>query len=210
MAGDNNSIVTISRQFGSGGREIGRLLAERLGVPFYDKELISLAAKETGMHEEVFENADELATSSLLYSLSLGAGAAGGRSIPTGGLPLGDRVYLAQTAVIREIAAKGPCVIVGRCADNVLAGDPRCVHVFIHADLEHRVKRAVAEYSVPQAKAASVVQKTDKRRATYHDYYASTRWGAAESYHVSLNSGLLGPQGSADVLYEFVRRVGER
>lgn len=207
MAGETNSIITISRQFGSGGREIGQLMAQRLGIPFYDKELIAMAAKESGMHEEVFENADELATSSLLYSLSLSAGAGAARGMPAGGLPLGDRVYLAQTAVIREIAAKGPCVIVGRCADNVLAGDPRCIHVFIHASLPERVKRAVAEYDVPAAKAESIVQKTDKRRATYHDYYSSTRWGAAESYHVCLDSGLLGTTGSADVLCELARRA---
>lgn len=210
MAHETSSIITISRQFGSGGREIGQLLAQKLEIPFYDKELIAMAAKESGMHEDVFENADELATSSLLYSLSLSAGAIAGRTVPAGGLPLGDRVYLAQTAVIRGLAAKGPCVIVGRCADNVLAGHPHCINTFIHAPLEMRVKRAVTQYDVPSAKAQSIVQKTDKRRATYHDYYANTCWGGAATYHVCLDSSLLGAQGCADVLCELVRRAETR
>ena len=136
----NDTIITISRQYGSGGRFIGRKLAEALDIPFYDKELITMSAEESGMSKEIFEKADEKAANSLLYTLSMNAyllhGMAG---VPD--LPLNDKVFLVQSEVIRKLAAKGPCVIVGRCADYVLQENPNCVNVYIYSDMEDRVSR---------------------------------------------------------------------
>ncbi|RPF49099.1 cytidylate kinase [Hydrogenoanaerobacterium saccharovorans] len=199
-----NTIITISRQFGSGGRTIGKMLAERLNIPFYDKELISLAAKESGFDEDVFKNADESASSSLLYSLSLGMySSAAGRADGLSGMTLNDRIYVFQSKVIRDIAAKGSCVIVGRCADYILADNPDAIHVFVHSDMRSRLKRVIERYNIPAEKAEQLVLKTDKRRATYHDYYASYKWGRAENYHLALNSDFIGLDNAAEVIAAF-------
>ncbi|WP_312644279.1 cytidylate kinase-like family protein [Hydrogenoanaerobacterium sp.] len=207
----HNTIITISRQFGSGGRVIGKMLAERLGIPFYDKELISLAAKESGFDEDVFENADEQATSSLLYSLSLGMySSAAGRADGLSGMTLNDRVYVFQSKVIREIASKGSCVIVGRCADYILADNPDAIHVFIHSNLNSRVKRVIDRYNVPADRAEHIVLKTDKRRATYHDYYAGAKWGRAENYHLALNSDFIGFDNAVEIIASFTEYRARR
>ena len=153
----NDTIITISRQYGSGGRFIGRKLAEALDIPFYDKELITMSAEESGMSKEIFEKADEKAANSLLYTLSMNAyllhGMAG---VPD--LPLNDKVFLVQSEVIRKLAAKGPCVIVGRCADYVLRENPNCVNVYIYSDMEDRVSRATTYYNLSADRAQEQIQ----------------------------------------------------
>ena len=184
MADDR--IITIARQFGSGGREIGEELAKALGVKCYDKELISLAAKESGVNPEVFNNVDEKATNSLLYSLSLGLYSFGS-NFSADRLPVNDKLYLLQHKIIKQIAAEGACVIVGRCADHVLRDKKNIVRLFICADMDYRIDRAVKIKGVNKDKAAQVVNKTDKSRANYYNFYSGMKWGAPENYDLSVN-----------------------
>ena len=197
------TVITISRQYGSGGRFIGRKLAEALNIPFYDKELITMAAEESGMSRELFEKADEKATSSLLYTLSMNSyllhGMAG---VPD--LPLNDKVFLIQSEVIRKLAAKGPCVIVGRCADYILREHPGCVNVYIYSDIEERVERATTYYNLSADRASEQIQKMDKKRATYYNFYTNQKWGRAENYDLSLNSAKIGIEGCVEVIRGFV------
>ena len=198
-----NTVITISRQYGSGGRFVGRKLAEALNIPFYDKELITMAAEESGMSRELFEKADEKASNSLLYTLSMNSyllhGMAG---VPD--LPLNDKVFLVQSEVIRKIADKGPCVIVGRCADYILRELPNCVNVYIYSDMEDRVARATTYYNLSADRAKEQIQKTDKKRATYYNFYTNLKWGRAENYDLSLNSAKIGIDGCVDVICRFV------
>ena len=184
----NKFIITIARQFGSGGREIGKALSEKLNIPFYDKELISLAAKESGIDSEVFENVDERATNSLLYSLSMGLYSFGTGFSSMGDLPVNDRLYILQHKIIKKLAEEGPCVIVGRFADYILKDRDDCVNIFIHADLEHRKQRAVEVRGVDKARAEQIVNKTDKVRANYYSFYSGQKWGFAQNYDLCIDS----------------------
>lgn len=198
------NIVTISRQYGSGGREIGEKLAKKLGIPFYDKELITRAAKESGFSEAAFENVEKKATSSLLYSISMGMNAYGNHDIGFTNLSLDDQVYLAQSNVIRKIALEGPSVIVGRCADYILRDQLDAIHVFIWADLAFRRERAVNKYHLPEEKAEENILKYDKRRANYYNYHASEKWGRAENYHLSIRSDYVGIDNSVELLADYI------
>jgi cytidylate kinase len=204
-----NRIITISRQYGSGGREIGKKLAEKLKIPFYDNEIITRAAKESGFSETAFENAENKATNSLLYSLAMGMNAYGNQDIGFTHLSLDDQLYLVQSDVIRKVAAEGPCVIVGRCADYVLRDLDQVVNLFIWADLSARVKRAVELYHLNPDKAEEEILKSDKRRANYYNYHASEKWGRAENYHLSLRSDYVGIDNTVDCILRFLE-CGER
>lgn len=203
-------IITISRQYGSGGRSIGKKLAEELAIPFYDKELISLAAKESGFEEKIFENADKQGMHSLLYSLSIGMYNTIGAYDGPESLPLNDRVFLIQHNVIRELAQKGSCVIVGRCSDYVLRSEPNAIHIFVHSDLDSRVKRAVEEYEFPPENAASAIQKADKRRAAYYEYYTGARWGRLENYDLTLNSDRVGIDNAVQIVKAYAMMHKDR
>ena len=197
-------VITISRQYSSGGREIGSKLAAKLGIPFYDKELISRAAKETGFSEEAFENAENKATSSLLYSLAMGMNAYGNQDIGFTHLSLDDQLYLAQSNVIRKIAEEGPCVIVGRCADYVLRDRNDVINIYIWADLEARKKRAVEVDHLKPNKAEEEIIRADKRRANYYNYHASEKWGKAENYHLSLRSDFVVIDNTVDCILRYL------
>ena len=202
-------IITISRQYGSGGREIGAKLAERLGIVFYDNELISRAAKDSGFAEAAFENAENKATNSLLYSLAMGMNAYGNQDIGFAQLSLDDQIYLAQSNVIRKVAAEGPCVIVGRCADYVLREQNNVVNVIIWADLEFRKQRAINLYHLKANKAEEEILRTDKRRANYYNYHANEKWGKAENYHLSIRSDYIGIDNTVDCILRYIE-YGER
>jgi cytidylate kinase len=204
-----NKIITVSRQFGSGGREIGAKLATKLGIPFYDNELITRAAKDSGFAEAAFENAEKKATNSLLYSIAMGMNAYGNQDIGFTHLSLDDQIYLAQSNVIRKVAQEGPCVIVGRCADYVLRDFDHVVHIFIWADLEYRKKRAVRLYQLKENKAEEEIIKTDKRRANYYNYHANEKWGKAENYHLSIKSDYVGIDNAVECILRFLE-YGER
>lgn len=204
-----NKIITISRQYGSGGREIGAKLAEKLGIPFYDNELITRAAKESGFAEAAFENAERKATNSLLYSIAMGMNAYGNQDIGFAHLSLDDQIYLAQSNIIRKVAAEGPCVIVGRCADYILRDMDHVVNIFIWADLAFRKRRAVKLYHMPEGKAEEEILKIDKRRANYYNYHASEKWGRAENYHLSIKSDYVGIDNAVKCILSFLE-YGER
>lgn len=204
-----NQIITISRQFGSGGRVIGEKLAGKLGIPFYDKELISRAAKESGFAEAAFENAEKKASNSLLYSLAMGMNAYGNQDIGFTHLSLDDQLYLAQSNVIRKVAEEGPCVIVGRCADYVLRDVHNVVNIFIWADIEARKKRAIEQYHLKANKVEEEILRTDRRRANYYNYHASEKWGKAENYHLSVRSDYVGIDSSVDCILNYLK-CGER
>ncbi len=183
-------IITVGRQFGSGGRMIGRAIADELGIKYYDKELISLAAKESGYNPEVFENIDERATNSLLYSLSMGIYNMGNGYAPMQDMPVNDQLYLLQHKIIKEIAAN-PCVIVGRCADYILRNNKNLLRIFIYANMEDRVRNAVKYHNVPENKAESVIKKTDKTRANYYSFYSNQKWGSPINYDLCINTSTI-------------------
>lgn len=201
-------VITIARQYGSGGREIGKMLANELNVKFYDKELINLAAKESGISPEVFEKYDEKATNSLLYALSIGAAAStmGDYGIAPQ-LPINDRLFLLQHDIIKQVSAE-PCVIVGRCADYVLSDRADCMKIFIYADMEKRIQYAVDVHGVDKDKAQSIIRKVDKSRENYYNYYSDKKWGDPENYDLCINSGELGAKNCVDLICYYLKLRG--
>lgn len=199
-----NKVITISRQYGSGGREIGAKLAEKFGIPFYDNELITRAAKESGFAESAFENAEKKATNSLLYSIAMGMSSYGNQELGFSHLSLDDRIYLAQSDVIRKVAAEGPCVIVGRCADYILKDVENVVNIFVWADMKFRIERAIRIDGLSPNKAEDNILKIDKRRANYYNYHASEKWGRAENYHLSVKSSYAGIDHAVECIKAFI------
>ncbi|MCI8372044.1 MAG: cytidylate kinase-like family protein [Lachnospiraceae bacterium] len=198
-----NMIYTIGRQYGSGGKEIGMKLAEKLGIKCYDRELLERASKESGLCQELFENHDEKPTNSFLYSLVMDTYSMGYSSSPYMDIPINHKVFLAQFDTIKKLASEGPCVIVGRCADYALEEFDNCVNAFILADLETRAKRISKLYNMSLSKATDTVVKTDKRRASYYNYYSNKKWGDVHSYHICIDSTQVGTDGAVDILIQF-------
>ena len=194
--------ITIGRQFGSGGREIGKKVAEALGIPYYDKELLAVAAKESGLSHEFLQSYDEKPTNSFLYSLVMG------QHHLTPGVPgntVEQMAAKAQREAVLSVAEKGSCVIVGRCADYVLQDKFPCVNIFIHADLKKRMERAVQLYGLAPDDVQSILLKTDKRRATYYNYYTGHKYGDARNYSLCLDSLSVGIDRSVEVLASYIQ-----
>ncbi len=203
---NNNLIITIGRQFGSGGRQIAKLVGEKLGVNVYDKELINMAARSSGISQELLDNYDERPTSSFLYSLSLGAYSFDSPAAGIAHMPIVDRVFSVQSQVIRDIADKESCVIIGRCADNILQDYDNVLSVFIHADKDFRIQR-VSEYEkVPMSEASVLVKNADKRRASYYNYFSDEKWGVATTYDLCFNSQL-GFEKVADMIVDCAKML---
>lgn len=201
----DNYVITIGREFGSGGMDVARMLSERLNIKYYDKELLGMAAKESGLCEEIFENHDEKPTNSFLYSLVMDTYSVSGyTSAPFLDMPLNHKVFLAQFDTIKNLAAKESCIIVGRCADYALAEHPNCHSVFIHADLEFRIKHLMDTYQMTRDKAKDMIHKTDKKRASYYNYYSSKKWGDSRSYDLCLDSGQLGLEGCTEMILTYM------
>ena len=199
-----NKIYTIGREFGSGGREVGEKLAAKLGIKLYDKELLQQAAKDSGFCEEIFENHDEKPTNSFLYSLVMDTYSVSGYSAaPFLDMPLNHKVFLAQFETIKKIAEKESCVIVGRCADYTLSDNPDCINIFIHADLDVRIKNVSKNLNITENKARDIINKTDKQRASYYNYYTSKKWGDSKSYNLSLDAGKLGTDNCVEMILKF-------
>lgn len=199
-----NKIYTIGREFGSGGREVGEKLAAKLGIKLYDKELLQQAAKDSGFCEEIFENHDEKPTNSFLYSLVMDTYSVSGYSAaPFLDIPLNHKVFLAQFETIKKIAEKESCVIVGRCADYALSDNPDCINIFIHADLDVRIKNVSRNLNITENKARDIINKTDKQRASYYNYYTSKKWGDSKSYNLSLDAGKLGTDNCVEMILKF-------
>ena len=198
-----NTVFTIGRQFGSGGRQVGKNLAEKLGIPFYDKELIAISAQDSGLSEALFSNADEKATSSIFYSLVMGNYPMASGALGVTEMPLNDQLFLIQSKTIKRLASEGSCVIVGRCADYILREMENTINIFIHADLDSRAERAIRVYEVEEKKAVDVCLKTDKQRANFYNYYSDRKWGMCRTYDLSLDSGKLGIDGCVDQIINY-------
>ena len=205
-----NVVITIGRQFGSGGRYVGRLLAEKLGVPFYDKELLSEAAKNSGICEEMFEEHDEKPTRSLLFSLVTGMQNHMSAGTFYMDMPLNHKIFLAQFDAIRRIAEEGPCVIVGRCADYVLRENPDAVSIFVKGDMPSKIDRAVKYYGIEPDKAEERIRKADKQRASYYNYYATATWGDVDNYDLIVDTGVLGVEGAVELIAKFLELREEK
>ena len=188
-------IITISRQYASGGREIGQKLAKRLGTGYYDLELLEEAAKGSGIHQSHFVENDEKRTNSFLYLLSTTYG--------QGGVPFDDSLFFATLNAIRKIASEEDCVIIGRCADYALRDFERVLNVFITAPIDVRVKRAVEVYGIAEKHAEDYVKRIDKQRISYYNYYTDKRWGQPQNYQICLDSSALGIDGTVDLLEKF-------
>lgn len=194
-------IITIGRQFGSGGHEIGQKLADRLGIPLYDNQLVSMAAKELEITEEAAQRADEANLNTFLAGYQANMLAypdfiSGSSYIYS----LNEDVFRKQMKIIRELAGKGSCVIVGRCADYILRENPECINVFICAEKKDRVARISERYGVTEKKAAYMMRKTDRERAFYYESHTGLDWGSINSHQILFNVSLLGQERIVDIL----------
>ena len=204
---NGNYVINIGRQLGSGGKEIGEKLAARLGIDFYDKELINLASEESGLCREFFEKADEKASQGIIGGLF-------GMRFPfisDGAMPAtnclsNDALFKVQSDVIRKLASEKSCLFVGRCADYILRDNPRCVNVFISSSREDRIARLCHLHSISEDAAEEKMNKADKRRAEYYNYYSYKTWGAAATYHLCIDSSVLGIDETVSYIEEFVRK----
>ena len=194
-------IITIARQFGSGGREIGERVAAALDIPIVDKELIKDAAERGNLHEDVIKKADESAANSLLYTLAMGSNILGTTMHFGYKMPLNDKLFILQSEAIKEYASKGSCVIIGRCADYVLRDEENILRLFIYGDLDHRQARVAERH--PELKSnqiIDVINKTDKRRSSYYNFYTGNKWGKYDNYDMAINSSTLGIDHTAQII----------
>lgn len=199
-------IITIGRQFGSGGRELGKVLSRKLGIPFYDKELLHQAASEAGINPEFFLDSDERMPRFINSSISIGLGASSMPWYSSTTVVTDDPLYHAQSRFIHSLAVKGPCIIVGRTADYVLRDLPGVVSVFVSASLEDRADRIMRRCEcASKSKAIKLAEKMDKLRANFYNFYTDKRWGEASSYDITFNSSSLDIDTIADVLIEYIR-----
>lgn len=201
----SKQIVTISREFGSGGRSVGHRVAELLGVPYYDKELVKQVAVETGFDEKFIEQEGEYASPwQSLMSYAFSAGGSGTRQ-HMNGLSTADFLWVIQCRVILDLAEKGPCVIVGRCADYILRERTDVLNVFIHAPISFRADRVVRLYGESDVAPERRLEEKDKRRRAYYKHYADREWGMSQNYHLSLDSSLVGIERCAQLILDVVR-----
>ena len=198
------TIITIGRQYGSGGREIGKKLAEKLGIPYFDKELLARVAKESGFCEEMIRNHDERPTNSFLYNVVMDTYSFGYNTAFVD-MPMSQKVFLAQFDTVKKIAEEGACVIVGRCADYALSEYPNCLNLFIYGKEDAKAKRISERQNVSLSEAREMCVKRDKQRQSYYNYYSNKKWGRADSYDLCIDSGKLGVDGTVDFIIEFIR-----
>ena len=197
-------VITISRQFGSGGSDIAKAVSKKLGIRYVDKSIIAEKASESGIAKEHFENADEKRTNSFLFSLA--AAHYGGTAMPLqlSDIITDDKLFIYTANAIKKFADE-PCVIVGRCADDILSDRP-IIRVFIYADWQNRVERIAKLYSLNEKAAGTLIKKADKKRASYYNFYTSKDWGDSQNYDLCINSTCLGVDGTADAIVSFVKR----
>lgn len=201
---DTKYVINIGRQLGSGGHEIGKRLAAQLGIGFYDQELIDIASKESGLCKEFFERADEKANQSFTFGMRfpfINDGA-----IPYNNCLSNDALFKIQSDVIRELANRDSSLFVGRCADYVLRDYPRCVNIFISSSMECRVKRLCINLGISADEAEELIEKTDRRRASFYNYYSYKTWGAASTYHLCIDSSVLGTEDTTAFIKSFIEK----
>lgn len=202
-------VITIGRESGSSGRLIGQKLAADLGIKCYDKELLSLAAKESGLCEDLFKSYDEKPTNSFLYSLVMDTYSMGYAASTYVDMPINQKIFLAQFDAIKKLAASESCVIVGRCADYALGDEPNVTTVFICGDEKDRIHHLMERHGVSESKAKEIMMKTDKHRSSYYNYYSSKKWGSSRSYDLCVNSSSVGCEGAVEIIKEFAKKKQE-
>lgn len=201
-------VITLSRELGSGGNLIARELSKRLDIPFYDKDIINKTAQEFGLPKDRLLKSDERRTNSFLYSLATAQLAAGGAAFPLNDIIVDDQSFMFTSETIKRLAQE-PCIIVGRCGDYVLQ-DRDIIKIFVCAELDDRIKRISESLELSEKNALKLIQKTDKRRASYYNSYTDNVWGKANNYHITINTSVLGIDGSADVLQKFIETYNEK
>lgn len=197
-----NFVISIGRQFGCGAHEIATRLSERLGVPYYDKEIIKRAAKESGFDENLFVFYDEKPTRSFLFNIS----ADGFTGMTNPGVTLEDQIFQYQLDAIRKFADEGSCIIVGRCADYILKDYKNLLTVFLHADDEFRRSRVIEQYGISEKNAAKEIKSVDKKRARFHDFYSDEKWGGAATYDLSIDVSRLGLDNTVDLIADYINK----
>lgn len=199
----SNYVISISREFGSGGRLIGKKLAAALSIPCYDRTLIQKTAEKSGLSPDFIARAEERARSR--FHLNIAPIGIGIPSFGNQGIPVSHQAFFAQADVIRELAAQGPCVLVGRCSDYILSEHPECIKVFIHADLSSRIQRCLHEYHIPADGMESRINQMDRGRANYYNYYTGHTWGDMRRYDLTLNSTTTGIDGAVELISNLVK-----
>lgn len=194
------TIICINRQFGSGGHEIGERLAKKYDIPFYDSAIINECVKKTGIKEELIHSHDEKARASLLYSIAMGYFGNHYLEAP------GDMVFKAQSDVIRSFAEKGSCIIIGRCAGEILRDDTNARRIFIYADTDFRQKRIVSEYGYKPENAKRILQQKDRERASYYTRYADYQWGSIESFDLAVSTSCCGIDGAVNTISAYIQQ----
>lgn len=203
---NENYVINIGRQLGSGGHEIGEKLAAKLGIDLYDNELISMASERSGLCKEFFERADEEASQGVFGTLSNLHFAFMENATPSGSMLSNNSLFKIQSEVIQMLADTKSCIFMGRCADYILRDDPRAVNIFICADFKDRIARICAKQMITDKAAETAIEKCDKRRSDYYNYYSAKTWGAAASYDLCINSSIFGIDGTVDFLMQFVQK----
>lgn len=192
-----NFVITIAREYASGAGEIAKKLSLELGIKVYDKEMISLAAKESGLAEAVVAETEQKRTNSFLYSIYMTSQV----------LPLSDQIFMTQSQIIKNLAKTESCIIIGRCADHVLYDNPSCLKVFLHADMDDRIKRAHEQYGID--KAADYIKKIDKQRASYYKYFTEKSWNNASNYDISINTSTVGIDEAVKIIKNLALKKAE-
>lgn len=204
-------IITIARQYGSGGREIGERVAKELGIPLYDKEIITDAASKSELSPEILKTADESAANSLLYTLAMGSNIVGATMHFGYKMPINDKLFILQSELIKGYAAEGSCVIIGRCSDYVLRDAEGVFRLFIYGDLEHRKTRIAERHpEIKSSQIIDVINKTDKRRSSYYNFYTGNKWGKYDNYDMAINSSTLGIEGTARLIVASAKQLMEK
>jgi len=196
-------VITIARQYGSGGLTIAKKLAAMLGINFYDKELLSIVSKKSGLEQKFLEDADERASFGIFGSIT---GWFSSFINPPENVSIDNGLFKIQSDIIKQLARKESCIFVGRCADYVLRDHPRCISVFICADIEERIKNISQRKNTAPEKTAGEIERIDKRRAKYYNFYSGRTWGAAQTYHLCINSSVLGIDETAGYIAEFANK----
>ncbi|MDD3221740.1 MAG: cytidylate kinase-like family protein [Clostridia bacterium] len=200
-------IICIGREYGSGGREIGEKLAEKLGIPCYDKVLLKQTAVDSGLAQSLFENADEKRTSWILNGFCSGNPTADAAMMTSMDYLTNDSLFFMQSRTIQKLAAEGSCVFIGRCAESILENTEGMISIFIHGDKEDRIERIMKRQNIDRKRAESLMNKIDKRRASYHNYYSDVKWGRSDSYHMSISSSRFGIDGTVEMIASAIKFI---
>lgn len=197
-------IITVSREAYCGGDELARLIADKTGFKFYDREIISVASQKSGIHEDHFDSVERKPTNSILYSVVMGMYSSRGAYVKLDDVLTDDKIYKIQADIIRDMAKNGNCVFVGRCSDYILRDAPNCVNIFLYSNIEDRVKRVMETEKVTDSEARKLISRTDKKRRSYYNYYTNREWGAFKNYDLSLNLSKITDEQAADLIINYL------